>query len=295
MLKRLLCNERGEVTVTEPTTEPVAPPAAVEPAVEPAAPAAEPTAEPASPEAGLKAALKAERQKRQELAEQLAYFKGKADATSTPTTVPAPATSTEPQAPVRPVKPQADQFSEWSEFEAAEARYEADLEKYHEEHTKFVVDQEITARAGKVRQQEAQQRAVQSFKERLDKAAETDPELLNIVANYHIPASPYHVPMNDAMVDVITESEVGPEMIRALANDTKLAARIAGMTPLAAAREMGKIEAKLATPAPPPPRVSQAPEPVTTITPVGAVKEFDPETAPMDEYYRTRMAQMKRR
>ena len=53
------------------------------------------------------------------------------------------------------------------------------------------------------------------------------------------------VQMSLAMGETIKESELGPELMYALAKDQKECARIAKLSPLAAARELGKLEVKV--------------------------------------------------
>lgn len=69
-----------------------------------------------------------------------------------------------------------------------------------------------------------------------------------------------------AMAEVIKESEVGPELAYHLGKNPKEAARIADLSPLAQAREIGKIEASLVA-TPTGKKASSAPEP---IKPVGS-------------------------
>jgi len=59
-------------------------------------------------------------------------------------------------------------------------------------------------------------------------------------------------------------------------------ARIAKLSPLKAAGEIGKIEAKLSAP-PPPKKITQAPEPITPVKTTGAT-ELDPSKMSPKEY-----------
>lgn len=74
--------------------------------------------------------------------------------------------------------------------------------------------------------------------------------------------------ITEYMAEVIKASEIGPEIAYHLGSNPKEAERIAKMTPLAQARELGKIEASLESGAPAPvKKVSSAPNP---IKPVGS-------------------------
>ncbi len=141
------------------------------------------------------------------------------------------------------------------------------------------------------RGKEARRKVHDAFMERIDKAAEADPGLREILDNYHIPTSSYHIQIGPVLVDLIKESEVAPKVLRFFSANKAEAARLSGLSPLAAAREFGKLEAKiLATPAPPPPkRVSEAPAPIKPLAPKGSM-EIDLDKVPIDDFMRERNA-----
>ena len=149
----------------------------------------------------------------------------------------------------------------------------------------------LTKQAEEARARESVTKSQAAFMERIEKAAETDPDLPRIVGAQDA-RDPYFVPISQAMAEVIRDSEVGPKLIRHLANNKAESMRIHNLPPLAAARELGRIEARiLATPAPEPPkRVSQAPEPIKSLTPSGAT-EIDLDKIPIDDFMKKRNAQ----
>ena len=67
------------------------------------------------------------------------------------------------------------------------------------------------------------------------------------------------------MADTIRSSDVGPELAYYLGTNPKDAERISRLTPLAQAKEIGKIEAKLASD-PPMKRTTSAPAPISPVT-----------------------------
>jgi hypothetical protein len=73
------------------------------------------------------------------------------------------------------------------------------------------------------------------------------------------------LPITDAMAQTIQASEVGPDMAYYLGSNPKEAERISRLTPLAQAKELGKIEAKLAD-NPPVKKTSSAPAPIAPVT-----------------------------
>jgi len=73
------------------------------------------------------------------------------------------------------------------------------------------------------------------------------------------------LPITDAMAQTIQSSDVGPDMAYYLGSNPKEAERISRLTPLQQAKELGKIEAKLAD-NPVVKKTSSAPAPIAPIT-----------------------------
>lgn len=135
-----------------------------------------------------------------------------------------------------------------------------------------------------VRRREASERSQATFMERINRAAESDPDLMTIVQDRTLP-------INTAMAEVIRESEHAPKLLRMLSENRAEALRIANLSPLASAREIGRMEAKVAadpTPAPPK-RITQAPEPIKPLAPEGAL-EVDMEKMPIEDFIAKRNA-----
>ena len=73
------------------------------------------------------------------------------------------------------------------------------------------------------------------------------------------------LPITDVMAQTIQASEVGPDMAYYLGSNPKEAARISRLSPLQQAKELGKIEAKLAD-NPVVKKTSSAPAPIAPVT-----------------------------
>jgi len=73
------------------------------------------------------------------------------------------------------------------------------------------------------------------------------------------------LPITNVMAETIQSSEIGPELAYYLGSNPKDAERISRMTPLGQAKEIGKIEAKLAA-EPPVKRTTSAPAPISPVT-----------------------------
>lgn len=111
------------------------------------------------------------------------------------------------------------------------------------------------------------------------------------------------VPLTLAMTEAIKESDLGPDLMYALAKDPKECARIAKLTPLAAARELGKLEIKVSK-SPSDPLVEVKPKTtnvteqvVTPVKPRGGTNKksvYDPELS-FDEYAKLRDAEERAR
>jgi hypothetical protein len=163
-------------------------------------------------------------------------------------------------------------FERSEDFEEARTRYVV-------EKAKWDLKQELEAHRARETQGEIERR----YRARMAAAAGSDPELLEIENDTTLPVS---LPMALA----IKESEAAPSILRYLAAHRDEAARIAGLNPIAAAREIGRIEAAAEVASRPQTRtvVSQAPEPVR---PVGGTKgsiDTDDERVPIDEFVRRR-------
>lgn len=88
--------------------------------------------------------------------------------------------------------------------------------------------------------------------------------------------------ISDYMIDAIMLSDKSVEIFNYLAKNPDISSDISSLHPLAAAREIGKIEEKLNIP-PPRKKTTSAPEPINPIKTFGSVDK-DPEKMSMSEY-----------
>jgi hypothetical protein len=123
-------------------------------------------------------------------------------------------------------EPQPSQFSD--AFEYAKALAEFSTEKALAERDRQVAQQ---------REQEAQQKIIQSWAQKVQEAKADLPDFDDLVASSD-------VVVNNAVRDAILESDVGPQILYHLAENNDLAKRIASLSPNAALREIGRLEAK---------------------------------------------------
>jgi len=174
------------------------------------------------------------------------------------------------------------------------------LEDYdtHEEFVEALTDwkiaqktQEFSERAAREKAQAEQQAKQQTWLERKAEAAKRIPDLEEVLDQ--------ELPLTPAMRDTILESEKGPDLAYWLGTHPTECARIAKLSPLAAARELGRVEASFEKPpAPESKKVTNAPKP---IKPVAGAKSAAPPNvydeataADYPAWERARLAQLKR-
>jgi hypothetical protein len=214
-----------------------------------------------------------------------AHFQGR-EVESPPTEVGAPEVPTE-KAPVE------DDFEDYNEYIDAltDWKVEQKLAEY---------DQRAQLR----HQNEAHAEKRVSLVEKLELGREKYADFDEIV---HDPI----VPITEQIVDILAESEYPAEIAYYLGKNLSVATKISRMPPLAAARAIGKIEAKIAedeegspgsgSPSPQPKptatkKTTSAPEPIKPVRPGGAeVVSKDPSKMTNEEYRKWRMGQMKKK
>jgi hypothetical protein len=123
-------------------------------------------------------------------------------------------------------EPQPSQFAD--AFEYAKALAEFSTEKALAERDRQVEQ---------AREQEAQQKIIQSWAQKVQDAKAELPDFDDLVASSD-------VVVNNAVRDAILESDVGPRILYHLAENNDLAKKIASLSPNAALREIGRLEAK---------------------------------------------------
>jgi len=167
-------------------------------------------------------------------------------------------------------EPKRESFEEEADYVAAKAAYEADK--------RALVRQKQAVKSGAdSAKNDAAQAKVNLFRERAVALSDRYPDIQAKVLN---DAS---LPISPAMAEVMMETEKGPEVAYYLAGHREEAARIAKMQPLAAARELGRIEATLS--APKPKTETKAPKPVPTLSGAGGSKVTkDPERMSHEQY-----------
>ena len=123
-------------------------------------------------------------------------------------------------------EPQPSQFSDAFEYAKALAEYSTE---------KALAERDRQAALAK--EQEAQQKVIESWAQKVQEAKAELPDFDDMVASSD-------VVVNNDVRDAILESDVGPKILYHLAENSDLAKKISGLSTNAALREIGKLEAR---------------------------------------------------
>ena len=115
--------------------------------------------------------------------------------------------------------------------------------------------EELIAKREAAKQQSA---VLESYQEREEAARDKYDDFEQVAYNPKLP-------ITNVMAETIQSSDIGPELAYYLGSNPKEAERISRMTPLSQAKEIGRIEAKLAAD-PPVKRTTSAPAPISPVT-----------------------------
>lgn len=150
-----------------------------------------------------------------------------------------------------------------ADFEYDEVKYR----DYLQEDLKLAATTAATKAAKQALKEEQEREKASSRKQSYAKRAQ---EFSKANPDFTSKVSAENLPISKAMAEVIEESDEGPALAYYLANNESIAESIYEMSPLVAARAMGRIEQKLiAEREKPVKKVSEAPPPVPKIEAAG--------------------------
>lgn len=155
----------------------------------------------------------------------------------------------------------------------------------------YMTDQKVSQKLQERDRQAEGFKRQQSFQEKVTAFAADHPD-------YDEVTSAPHVPLTEAVSQVLMQADNPPEIAYYLATHLDEATAIARMHPIDMARAIGRIEHALTAPTPnadplsPPKTVTKAPAPVATLRPSAPIKK-SLEELPMDEYAAERTRQRK--
>jgi hypothetical protein len=161
--------------------------------------------------------------------------------------------------PVEAPKPAEVKPLKLEDFQYDEAAYYAAVT----EQSKAIARQEALAALKEEREAEQAKAKAATFQTRAQEFAKSRPDFTEHATDPTLPVNP-------TMAEVIRDSEIGPELLYWIGQNREQAASIYDLPPHLAARELGRIEARLeaqkeAAKRPPVNQVSKAPPPPPTV------------------------------
>ena len=181
------------------------------------------------------------------------------------------------QTQAQPGEPERDQFESYEDFVVAKAAYKA------EEKTKSIIQQERDA----ARQQQFQQSEAEiesSWLQRVDSARDKYDDYDEITNT--------DVPVTQAMMRAMKESEHGADIAYYLGNNPAEADRILKLTPGRQFIEIGKLELKVQAPKK---QTSGAPNPITPVKGTGGADTITPDDKDDKKWLERRYKQLGRK
>jgi predicted Holliday junction resolvase-like endonuclease len=190
----------------------------------------EPTPDPAPPPTEVVLA---------KLKEEKEYWKGVADGRSTAAPAPPPIPQVAP-APVDPepevaAEPRFEDFSDPGKFYAAQTRHLRSQQQHDAWRDRQTRREQERVESAQRTEREKQQRAMETFESRLAEAAKVEPDIYTIRESLGTRVAQH-------TARLLIESEYAPRLLRHLSDNPAVLARINSMDPLAAVKEVAKIE-----------------------------------------------------
>lgn len=136
-----------------------------------------------------------------------------------------------------------------------------------EAYAEALADQKAAERLQQRDMQRQQQEVISAHMDREEAAREKYDDYEQVAYNPR-------VPITESMAETIRASDIGPDLAYHLGQNPKEAERIARLPPLLQAKELGRLEAKLAD-APPVKKTTSAPAPISPVTPRGSSPAVD--------------------
>lgn len=186
---------------------------------------------------------------------------------------------TPPAEEPKQVEPKLDQFKDWDEYNRALIRHEAE---------KIVAEREKKTQANQAVNEHAKRQAeiASAHTSRVDQAKgryEDYDDVVDPILELNVPSY---------IVELVGGSDKSADLLYKLGENPKEFLRIAKLAPVAAARELAKLELSIAAPAKP---ASSAPAPVPTIVGKSSESTADPSDKDgTDVWMRKEWARMKK-
>ncbi len=178
------------------------------------------------------------------------------------------------------------------DFNYDEAAYQAALFQHVKDEAARAAREELQQE----RAREKEQAKKQTFRQRETDFAKANSDYLTLTRDPSLP-------FTRGLLELVSESEKGPDLLYHLAKNRDAAERIAGLSPVAAAREIGRLEAMFEKPVPAPapkPAISKAPPPppkieATDSTPRVSTTSAESDKLSDDEWVKAERARLARK
>jgi hypothetical protein len=183
----------------------------------------------------------------------------------------------------KPVPPKAGDFDLYEKYLEAQAEYVDSLTDWKLDQR----DKERAAREARERSEQEQKRLSEAWTERCDVARKAHDDFDDVIDSNTVRLTPH-------LQQAVMDSEKGAELAYVLAKDPEELKRLVKLGPIAVAREIGKIEAKLETKPASHAKTtpSKAPDPIKPVG-SGSTKTDKPlEEMDYQDYKRARQAQL---
>lgn len=205
--------------------------------------------------------------KRKEAEAEAEYWRKRAEESNKRESV----TTEEPEPPELP-DPEL-KFSHPEKYQEAMKQYKADVKAFSQQMWAYQ-SQQGQAQASKVQQEVESAKVDAVWKAQVESAKEEFKDFDSVALNPNLPVS-------EAMAEVIRESDIGAALLYELGKKPDVALNIANMSPVKAARELGKLEARLQVA---PKKESKAPAPVKTVSGKGESAGLPDDQMDIDEW-----------
>lgn len=153
----------------------------------------------------------------------------------------------------------------------ANGRPKADDFETHEEFQEALTDWKVDQRLKERETKESEKKVKADFDSKVDSYRKSVESIKEKFEDFDdVMESVDDIPMSIALQNLLLESDNGPELAYLLAKDPEEYERISKLSPLSAAREFGKFEARHASKAQKPIKTTKTPPPITTVGSRGA-------------------------
>ena len=145
----------------------------------------------------------------------------------------------EEKPPSKPPKPKITDFEDYAAYDAAVTKWEDERDDYYEKKLQYELRQNLTKADAEKQQKNEEQTIKDAFASQVEAARKVHADYDEVVFNED-------VPMSQAMHNAIVTSDHGALIAYELGKNPDEAERISKLHPIAAIREIGKIESRLA-------------------------------------------------